>query len=425
MLATLGCGRGEEFEYVTRSKMSLSLNRCSFVRRLVLGLLFDWAFALLAQSQTEIKKCEAVYVSPKVGEATSVLCTPDDKILVAGVLGQPDRNFNTPDSVLVMCFDRNLDTLWVQTYMGPEVRKVYQIRQTTDGGYLILGEATTLDVTSSKILLIKIDSVGHLVWEKRLGRSRSSSGQVISVLQNGGVLIAGSQHPNKLGWLCTTGEGTVTLERQLKISSQYVHAIAMVPLERDTYALLCGSFSFLPPSAHETFYLLIVDSGGKVKMIKRLGATRAPVDLRAAADGGFVLVGKQMVEQEAGGYVSWDEGFAMRISPKGDSIWAYDETLDRENWIQRVLPIGSGDFLTVGSAHSKKEFGYDIVIHRIASTGIVIDTTRYGDAQDLLVNDARFSSSGKLIVAGKHRQTSDYNEFFFVAILDTARTVGK
>jgi len=86
---------------------------------------------------------------------------------------------------------------WQKCFGGSGDDKAYQIRQTTDGGYIIAGQSNSLDsnVTNNNggydMWVVKINSFGTLIWQKCLGGTGSDIGTTIQQTTDGGYVVAG------------------------------------------------------------------------------------------------------------------------------------------------------------------------------------------------------------------------------------------
>ncbi len=103
------------------------------------------------------------------------------------------------DYWIVKC-DASGTIQWDKTYGGSNSDKLYDIKQTSDGGYILAGSSTSDrsgDKTERYITaledywIVKIDDTGRIEWERTLGGT--STDQAFSVVQtsDGGYVIAG------------------------------------------------------------------------------------------------------------------------------------------------------------------------------------------------------------------------------------------
>jgi len=96
--------------------------------------------------------------------------------------------------VYVICTDANGDTLWTKTYGGTALDRGNSIQLTTDGGYIITGETKSFGSFFGEAYLLKINSLGNVLWSKTFYFNTSAGGQhANSVKQttDGGYIIIG------------------------------------------------------------------------------------------------------------------------------------------------------------------------------------------------------------------------------------------
>lgn len=88
--------------------------------------------------------------------------------------------------------------VWEKTFGGTGIDEAHSIAKTEANNFLIFGKTFSEDVDVSNnngqadAWLIKIDSVGNLLWEKTFGGSGFDSGDAICQLQDGNYALTGS-----------------------------------------------------------------------------------------------------------------------------------------------------------------------------------------------------------------------------------------
>lgn len=82
--------------------------------------------------------------------------------------------------------------LWEKTF-GDNGIKEYgnSVKQTTDGGYILLGTAGHANTEEKDFYLIKTDELGNKLWEKNYGGTGNDEGAAILQTTDGGYIIVG------------------------------------------------------------------------------------------------------------------------------------------------------------------------------------------------------------------------------------------
>lgn len=102
----------------------------------------------------------------------------------------------------VVKLDSSGNLQWEKTLGGNSDEEAYSIWQTTDGGYIVAGwsESNTGDVTGNHggqdFWIVKLDAEGNLTWNKSLGGLNDEKARSIQQVSDGGYIIAGTESGN-------------------------------------------------------------------------------------------------------------------------------------------------------------------------------------------------------------------------------------
>ena len=95
------------------------------------------------------------------------------------------------DDVWLIKTDSAGNKEWDKTFGGAEVDEGCSVLQTSDGGYIILGNTYSYGAGNSDIWLIRTDSSGEKVWDMTFGGSEEDWGYSVGQTSDGGYFIAG------------------------------------------------------------------------------------------------------------------------------------------------------------------------------------------------------------------------------------------
>jgi len=120
--------------------------------------------------------------------------TTDGGYMITGYtwsIGQGDREF------LMIKTDANGDTLWTKAYGDSNYDILYGAQQTSDGGYIAIGETWSFGQGGADMYLQKTDASGNLSWAKTYGVIDYDIGYSVQKTSDGGYILTGTKtHPD-------------------------------------------------------------------------------------------------------------------------------------------------------------------------------------------------------------------------------------
>jgi uncharacterized delta-60 repeat protein len=145
-----------------------------------------WVFKLASDGSVEWQK---TYGGSRNEEASSIQQTTDGGYIVAGE-AQSTGVGDTDIWVLKLASDGSVE--WQKTYGGDSREEAYSIQQASDGGYIVAGKTESFVVENTDIWVLKLASDGTVEWQKTYGGSEKEEAYSIRQTIDGGYIVAGS-----------------------------------------------------------------------------------------------------------------------------------------------------------------------------------------------------------------------------------------
>jgi len=118
----------------------------------------------------------------------SVQQTSDGGYIIAG---QTQSLGNINYDIHIIKTDGNGIQQWSQTFGGTGIDEAVEIKQTTDGGYIIIGSTSAVGIADNDVYLIKTDGYGIEQWNQTFGGLNQDYGRSVKQTSDGGYIIAG------------------------------------------------------------------------------------------------------------------------------------------------------------------------------------------------------------------------------------------
>lgn len=186
------------------------------------------------------------------------------------------------------------DTLWTKCYGDSLQDEGWDVKQTTDGGYIITGY-TFNDATYSDLWLLKTDSLGDTLWTKRYGGPSSDDGCSVQETSDGGYIITGRTSSFGAGmidvWLLRTDASGDTLWTKTYGGTDHDrgHCVRIMP---DSGYIIFGDTRSYGAGSYDA-WLIRTDKDGYVLWQWIYGGTEQDYGWRCrlTSDQGFILLG--------------------------------------------------------------------------------------------------------------------------------------
>jgi hypothetical protein len=114
--------------------------------------------------------------------------TSDSGYIVSGSTGSYGAGSH---DAWVMKLDSTGTIVWQKTYGGANNDNAHSIRQTADGGYIMVGYTSSFGAGKEDTWVVRLDGTGTVIWQKTYGGAGEDLVNSISQTQDQGYIIAG------------------------------------------------------------------------------------------------------------------------------------------------------------------------------------------------------------------------------------------
>ncbi len=118
----------------------------------------------------------------------SVAQTIDGGYIIAG---RTDSFGKGKDDVYLVKANQTGEEQWARTYGGVEFDMGFSVQETSDGGYIIVGSTSSFGKGYYDVYLIKTANSGDEIWSKTFGGKEDDWGFSVKETKDGGYIIVG------------------------------------------------------------------------------------------------------------------------------------------------------------------------------------------------------------------------------------------
>ena len=292
----------------------------------------------------------------------SVQQTSDSGYIICGYI---TSLIDTTYDVYLVKTDENGDSLWTQTFGGPNLDQGFSVQQTTDGGYIVTGRTNSFGNGYTDVWLIKTDGNGVEQWNQTFGGPGYDGGNSVQQTSDGGYVILGKDYS-----FGNNGQSDVYL---IKTDSNGIEQWnqtygglledggSNVQQTTDGGYIIIGSAKSFGNGEYD-FYLIKTDGNGVEQWNQTFGGTEYDLgtSVQQTTDGGYIVTGMTrdstynedvwLIKTDGNGVEQWNQTFSSdSLRASGACV---QQTLDGgfiiTGWIQADPAwIGVGDMYLI------------------------------------------------------------------------------
>jgi len=300
------------------------------------------------------------------------------------------KNFIIPALLMLLsaCSDNAVDTPpskttppsieWQKCFGGSSEDFTSLIKQTNDGGYIIVGgsESNDGDVSGhhgdSDYWIVKLTSGGAIDWQKCFGGSGSDWASSIQQTSDGGYIVAGGSESN---------DGDVTGHH--------------------------GS------SGTMDYWILKLNTRGSIEWQESLGGSNRDyaTSIQQTSDGGYIVAGySSSNNSDVTGNLGGSDSWIVKLTSTGSIQWQKSLGGSSDDSAESIQQTSDGDYIVAGGSesndgdvtgHHSSSDTMDYWIVKLTSGGAINWQKSLGGSGYDLANLIQQTSEGGYIVAGQ------------------------
>ena len=254
-------------------------------------------------------------------DALSVCEAADSGIVITGAVSDAGGY----GDLLVMKFDgSNGNTVWTKTWAGTIGEVGSHIERTSDNGFFVTGSTSSAGAGGVDMVAMKLDASGSLIWAKTIGGTGSEYGYWGTQTSDGGYVLVGETASYGAGVDNTlvvklTSTGTLSWARAISAGAgNYARAYSVVQAPDGGYAIAGDAYG--PPGYDGRYLAVKLTSTGAFSWARITPDTGDSWGqaVANASDGGFVVCGFTYVY----GQSSYGDMMVLKLEADGTNCLA-------------------------------------------------------------------------------------------------------
>jgi hypothetical protein len=343
--------------------------------------------------------------------AYSIIQSSDGGYIVAGEtwsFGAGGSDF------YVVKLDSAGNVVWTKTIGGSDDDYAWSIIQSSDGGYVVAGETWSFGAGSSDFWVVKLDSSGNVQWTKTIGGSSGDYANSIIQSSDGGYVVVGQTNSFGENIFVVKLDSSGNVLWSKTISGSYYDFVRSIIQSSDGGYVVVGRTL---RAGRYDMYIVKLDSYGDVVWTKTIGGDDdhdEAYSIIQSSDGGYVVAG-YTESFGAGG----SDFYVVKLDSSGNVQWTKTIGGSEKEVATSIIQSSDGGYVVAGFTESFGAGYFDIYVVKLDSSGNVQWTkTIIGRSSDDFPWSIIQSSDGGYVVAGHTYSLGAGGWDFYVVKMD-------
>lgn len=318
---------------------------------------------------------------------------------------------------------------WQKSLNGSYTDILYDIQQTTDGGYIAAGSSESTVSFNTDYWVVKMNDTGAVQWQKRLGGTGSDEAFAIQQTQDGGYIIAGytgstdgdvtGNHGGRDYWIVKLNDtGAIQWQKALGgTKNEIANAIRQTAdngyiIAGESYSSdgnVTGHHASTGIYDSSDFWIVKLNDTGAIQWQESFGGTQSESaqSIQQTTDGGYVIAGyAQSVNGDVVGNHGANDYWLLKLDSAG--VLQGQNTLGGtgDDQAYGVQQTADGGFIIAGTSSSNdgnvtnNHGGEDFWMVKLDGARMIQWQKALGGTNNESAYDVQQTKNGAYIVAG-------------------------
>ena len=341
----------------------------------------DTNTSLAQNSELEIEHIKT-WGGSKNESAQAVTKTSDGGYAILGYTQSNDGDVrnksNESYDYWLLKFDARNQLQWQKTYGGSDDDRGFDLIQTSDGGFAMLGKSKSNDLDVSKnsgfddFWVSKLDSNGSISWEYSYGFAGSDTPNSIIQTQDNGYIIIGSSDSNDVDISNSKGgydfwvvkiSNTGSLVWEKTFGGSEIDEARAITSSNDGNYLIVGDtrsddLNISQNAGAADLWLIKITPEGTLLWEKTIGGTNFDVgrSVSKTQDNGFLISGSS---RSSDGNITTNKGlndaWVLKIDSGGNIKWHKSIGGSETDFFYDSVELNDQTIVAVGNSNSSNE----------------------------------------------------------------------
>jgi len=388
--------------------------------------------SLCAQAQISFQRA---FEGSGEADAMSLQQTSDGGYIIVGKTKKwskdPAKSRLFKTDVYLIKIDADGKTEWTKIHKEKGSDAGYDVKETADGGYIIVGRTKSYGAGSTDVYIIKTNEIGDMLWFKTYGGSKRDYGYVIQPTKDGGYIITGRTRSGfktqqydvyllkiksngKKQWEKTYGGRGNDYGYYVQQTSDGGYIIVgCTRSHKDAQNEKAEEDNAEMEIEKTDIYLIKVNAYGDVTWTKAFGNEFADAGycVQQTTDGGYVITGRTNITYDG----TDQDVYLIKTDFDGKIEWEQTYGGGRCEYGTSVQQLTDGGYIIAGHTNSFGNGNYDAYLIRTNPKGQELWSKTYGGSRKDFILCVQQTSDDGFILAGRTQSVkSEINNVYII-----------